>query len=436
MSKPPKLPDSGRIAYAGPALRAEAKAEIEAAGYDVAVVEERKSELPFGTVMLVFGTGVRHPNLAALQRDAVAAGIPDLTDLAFLSHLGTKLRTSRKQRVLITGSAGKSTTAALFRDMLNRSKLESRIVGAQSGYLNALGSRAAFLVLTAVPDQVRHAERIGFGAAAVLNLTEEKGHDPSARTKSACAEALTAAPFGVLGTDDVAAQSLLMTIRRMSGSSAREIVPVSGGSTLSGGYFVIDRVLYGAKLGRTRRAASFAEGSTLIGDHFGQSAAAAAALASHYGCNDEQIGGALSAYQGLPGRFDCVATKGRIVFVDDRAARSVSSAAASIGACPDVFWIGHRAGSLPKRVKDSVRGSFYLRGEDGSGPPMDGVTSFDDATKAAEMALASAEELLRREPDAAPVLLFAPGAHGFDSAGEVFKRFASEAAKEGDRIRA
>jgi UDP-N-acetylmuramoylalanine--D-glutamate ligase len=436
MSKPLKLPSSGRIAYVGPALRPEAAAEIEAAGYELTLVEEHQSELPFGAAMLVYAAGVRHPHLAALQRDAVAAGIPDITDLSLLSHLSSRLRTSRKQRVLITGSAGKSTTAALLRDMLGRAKLEARIIGAEGGYLNALGSRAAFIVLTVMPDAVSRAERVGFGAAAVLNLVERDGHDPSSKTKAACAEALTAAPFGVLGTDDVAAQSLLMTIRRMSGSSAREIVPVSGGSTLSGGYFAIDRVLYGAKLGRTRRVSSFTEGSALIGDHFGQSAAAAAALATFFGCNDEQIGAALNAYQGLPGRFDCVAAKGRIVFIDDRAARTVSAAAASIGACPDVFWIGHRAGSLPKRIKEGVRGSFFLRGPDGSGPPVDNVTTFEEVGAAARAALRAAEELLLREPEAAPVLLFAPGRRGFDEAGAAFARFAAETASEGDRIRA
>lgn len=212
-----------------------------------------------------------------------------------------------------------------------------------------------------------------------------------------------------------------MAVRRRSTSSARSIVPISGGATLSDGYFAIDRCVYAIRNGRTRRVAGFTETAALLGDHFGQDAAAAAAVAGFFGVNDDDIADGLRGFRGLEGRFDCIGTEGRIVFVDDRFARTRASTEAAVAACPELFWIGHRLGDIARRTRSAMRGAFFLVAPDDQDPPIDGVVTFRDADDATAAALRAAEELIRREPQAAPVILFSPGAPGFHRQGELFR---------------
>ena len=98
------------------------------------------------------------------------------------------------------------------------------------------------------------------GDAIVLNLTEERGAQVGDKAREASIELLTTAQVAVLGTDDIGCQSLLMAVRRQSASSARDIVAVSGGATLSDGWFALERNLYAVRGGRTRRIGSYLEG--------------------------------------------------------------------------------------------------------------------------------------------------------------------------------
>lgn len=423
MEETAKLPDSGLIAYFGPALTHAASRVLEDRGLAVHRIEPDAPdpELPHTASAFVYGIGLEHPVRAVLQREAVRRGLPVLSDLAALGMLADEMSVPQTHRVLITGSAGKSLTAALLIRLLAQAGRDAKEVESERGFLNALGATSEYLVFRCRPSEVVFAERIALAGAVVLNLYDRDGIAVGEKSRSACAELLTASAVGILGTDDLGAQALLMAVRRASVSAARGIIPVSGGSTLSDGWFAVDRAIYAGRNGRTRRVASYAESTVLLGEHFAQDAAAAAAMASHLGATDDQIAAGLRGFRGLDGRFDCIGTEGRIVFVDDRHARCEASAAAAIAACPDVFWIGAKSGDLPKKVKAAMRGHYILTATDGSGPPVDGVVTFKDGGEATEAALRAAQELLTREPDAAPVLLFSPGAAGFERQGELFR---------------
>ncbi|GGY41642.1 Mur ligase family protein [Parvularcula lutaonensis] len=423
MTETAKLPDSGPIAYLGPALEESALAALKMRGFELDVLntDSPAQELPAGATAFVHGLGLEHPVSAALQREAVGKNLPVFTDLAFLGAVAQHLPVPDARRVLITGSAGKSTTAALLARILAQGGQDCAQVSAESGFLNAMAKRAENLIIRVRPSAVRYMEDFAAGVGVVLNLTEEQGGPVSPKTKESCVRLLTAARLGVLGADDSGAQALLMALRRQSASSAREIIPISGGSTLSDGYFAIDRVVYSVRNGRTRRIASYAESAVLLGDHFAQDAAAACAVAGHFGVTDDQIAEGLAAYRGLQGRFDCIGTEGRVVFVDDRFARCAASTKAAIDACPEVFWVGHRMGDVSKKTRAAMRGAFYVTAPDGFGPPVDNVVTFKDAEDATSAALRAAADLIRRQPGATPVILFSPGADGFDRQGELFR---------------
>lgn len=414
------LPKGGKVSYLGPELSASAIAAIEAEGFtfETSPLDTAEAQLPEDTAVLVLGIGSDHPIKAALQAAAVQRDIPVVSDLRFLAAVQDQLTTPAERRVLITGSAGKTVTAAILMRLLAEGGKEAMAITASDGYLNLLGYRAEAAIFHASPSAVRDAEELSLGSSVVLNLSEESGLPVGERAQLACSTLLAATTLSVLGADDPMCQSLLMGVRR---SAKGTLVPVSGGATLSDGWFAIDRTIYAVRNGRTRRVAAYAESVSLIGDHFGQDAAAAAAVASHLGVSDDAIGRGLVAFRGVAGRFDCIGTDGGIVFVDDRYASCPPSTEAAIAACPEVFWIGHRQGKLPAKVKAALRGSFFLKHPEEDGPPVDDVVTFADAETASEAAMRAAQDLVARDPGATPVLLFSPGSLGFDRQGELFR---------------
>lgn len=417
------IPEAGRVAYLGPQLEEGACRTVRDLGYmlDILPLDAVEPDLSEEVDLLVLGIGTEHPLRAAYQAEAGRRGVAMVNDLAFLGRLEAAMKVPRDRRIVITGSAGKTVTAALLIGLLGRGGLEAEALTASSGYLNALGSGAGHLVFHVAPSSMREAASLCAGSVAVLNLSEEAGLPVGQKAREACFRILLDSSFGILGADDTATQSLLMAVRRREASTGARVVPISGGATLSDGWFALDRSVYAIRNGRTRRVAGYSASATLIGDHFGQDAAAAAALAAHFGVSDDRIAAGLVAFPGVAGRFDCIGAHGRVVFVDDRHASCPASTDAAIAACPEVLWIGRRHGRLSAKARASLKGSFFLQGGDPADPPVDGVVTFADAEGATAAALRAAEDLVRRDPGSTPVVLFSPGAPGFDRQGELFR---------------
>lgn len=423
------IPEGAHITYLGPELAPAARAAVDRAGFKLLCItpDTADNELPDTTDALVLGLGLSHPLKGALQKEATRRDIPVYSDLGLLAHLQQSLRVPAAKRVAISGIAGKTVTTAMLLALLSQSGQDAAAFGAADGYLNALGVRTEVLVFHVEPSVVADILPLPVGAAAVLNLMQTSHGPVGEKAREACCALLSGATYAVLGADDTGTQSLLMAVRRRCMTAAQALVPISGGATLSDGWFAIDRAIYAIRHGRTRRVAGYASSPVIIGDHFGQDAAAAAALAAHYGVSDDHISSALQGFRGVAGRFDCVGAKGRIVFVDDRFASNEASASAAVAACHELFWVGSRMGPLAAKVEAGVRGRFFLAHPDGSGPPVDDVVTFNNAETATRAALQAAEELAAREPKATPVVLFSPGAPGFDRQGELFRLIAAEA---------
>ncbi|MEM9809679.1 MAG: hypothetical protein AAF788_00480 [Pseudomonadota bacterium] len=418
------LPLQGLVAYLGPALNVEALAALEARGYrmeELGTIGGPEQALPEDADALILAVGADHPMRAPLRKEAEKRGIPCANDLDLLTVLDGDLATIAKRRVLISGSAGKSVTSALTLEIAMRGGLNAQNFSAQDGYLNCL-SKCRDVVIFEVPvSSLASAARLDPSIVALLNLSEEDGRPISQKAKEAAADSLINARVSVLGADDLGTQSLMMRVRRQSARGDAHLVPISGGATLSDGCFAIEQAVYAIRNGRTRRIASFAGSAVLLGNHMAQNAAAASAIAAELGVPDDTIAAGLLAFRGVAGRFDCIGTNGRIVFVDDRMATCAVSTVQAIAACPDVFWIGHRHGDLSAKTKSLMKGQFFLASLDGSGPPVDGVVTFKDADDATAAALQAAQDLMRVEPRATPVVLFSPGTPGYAPQGELFR---------------
>jgi UDP-N-acetylmuramoylalanine-D-glutamate ligase len=425
------FPLSGRLAYVGPPLGHAARYVLEGRGFIIDQtqgVDEVADVFAASPDLVVLGSSAEHTKVrTAVQTEAGRRNVPCVSDLTLVTAMQGDLTVPATRRVLVTGSAGKTSTAALLQTVLGRQQREVAIVRGEEGYLNALGRRAEIMILIVPPSQLRYGVDLSAMVTAVLNFTEEGSLPVGQKAREAAIQLLAGSGLAVIGADDPGAQGLMMELRRRQGTKLENLVPVSGGATLADGCFTIERTVYSIRHGRTRRVADVKDSAALVGDHFGQDCAAVAAISSHLGLSDEQIAEGLLNYRGLSGRFDFIGTDERLIFVDDRHAVCGISTVAAIAACPDVFWIGHRTGDLPKKVKAAARGFFYLAGEDGSGPPVDGVVTFSSIEAACQAAFRAARDLLRREPRATPVILFSPGSPGYEREGEAFRVHALEA---------
>ncbi|MEM7739564.1 MAG: hypothetical protein AAF225_02040 [Pseudomonadota bacterium] len=436
MLKSSRFPDEGLLAYLGPALTVSALAALEGRGYkiiELVAPGQPDSDLPDSINGLILGIGCSHPLRGAFQTEAERRGLPCATDLAFLAEIQLTMAAKPRRRIVITGSAGKSFTSVLAQHLLLQGGVQAEWVSDDEGYLNLLGSKCEAALLEVPTASCREAIGLHPGVVAVLNLSDEHGGPIAPSLRDAAADLLVSAPVGVLGADDLGTQSLMMTARRRMRPGDQRLVPISGGATLSDGCFALDQSIYANTKGRTRRIAQFNGSPVLLGTHLAQDAAAAVALAMEFHVNDTSIGHGLATFRGLSGRFDCIGTDGRVVFVDDRSSTSLASTEAAIAACPDVFWIGQTLGPLPKKIKSLIRSAFYVTPPDGSGPPADGIVTFKDADEATAAALRSATDVMRAEPLATPVILFSPGGRGLERQGELFRIKALSFLSEGQR---
>ncbi len=436
MKKGRRFPEQGLLAYIGPALTVSALAALESHGYKILELTspgQPDSDLPKDAEGLILGVGCTHPLRGAFQTEAEKRGMPCGSDLVFLAEIQVRMDVIPRQRVVITGSAGKSFTAVLTQHLLQQGGIQAEWASSNEGYLNLMGSKCEVALLEVPTASSRDAMGLSPGIVTVLNLSDEYGGPVVPSMRDAAADLLVQAPVGILGADDLGTQSLMMTARRRMHPGEQRLVPISGGATLSDGCFALDQSIYANSKGRTRRIAQYSGSPVLLGSHLAQDAAAAVALAMEFHVSDSSIGNGLGTFRGLAGRFDCIGTDGRIVFVDDRASSSLASTEAAIAACPDVFWIGHSLGPLPKKIKAAIRSPFYVTAPDGSGPPADGIVTFKDADEATTAALRAASETMRTEPQATPVILFSPGMPGFERQGELFRIKALSFLNEGRR---
>ncbi|HET6185305.1 MAG TPA: UDP-N-acetylmuramoyl-L-alanine--D-glutamate ligase [Acetobacteraceae bacterium] len=274
---------------------------------------------------LILSPGIPHclPAPHRLARRAREAGWPILSD-AELLYRAVRKSGSRARLAGITGTNGKSTTTALLAHMLS----EAGIPNAAGGNL---GTPA--LALPLLPDGGVYAlemssymlERIAtlrFDAAAMLNLSPDHldRHGDLARylaAKRAIFAGQQVGDLAVVGTDDEPSR---LTAAWLATRPARVVTVSETGPPL-------------------------ADAPALPGPHNVQNAAAAAAMARHFGAPDAAIARALASFPGLPHRQQMLGRAGGIAFVNDSKATNADSAARALACYPRVVWI---AGGIAK----------------------------------------------------------------------------------------
>jgi UDP-N-acetylmuramoylalanine--D-glutamate ligase len=273
-----------------------------------------------------------HPTAAA----ALAAGIPILSD-ADLLYQAVRAAGSQARFIGVTGTNGKSTTTALIAHILAESGREVAAggnLGPAALALPLLGHNGLY-VLEMSSYMLERLGRIRFDAAVMLNLSPDHldrhgDMDGYAAAKRAVFARQYKGNLALVGTDDA-----------YSAKMAAEL----GAKTVSGEHQADFCCADGVLMDEAGPIMPMADAPTLPGAHNAQNAAAAAAVALHFGVPRGAIASAIASFPGLPHRQQRVATVDGVPYVDDSKATNADAAARALSCYQRIVWI---AGGVSK----------------------------------------------------------------------------------------
>ena len=248
--------------------------------------------------------------------------------------------------VAVTGSNGKSTTAALIHHILVENGRPAQLAGnigrgildiepahdgevvvlELSSYQTDLARSmtpdvAVFTNLT--PDHLDRHGGLGGYFAAKRRLFAEGGPDRA-----------------VIGVDEPEGRYIANQL--IEGPADDRVIRVSSGKKLTGqgwNVFVRKGFLAEHRKGRQVGAIDLRGVTGLPGAHNHQNACAAYAACRTLGLGPKGIEQALRSYPGLPHRSQVIAEKDGVTFVNDSKATNVDSAAKALQAFPKIRWI-------------------------------------------------------------------------------------------------
>ena len=322
--------------------------------------------------------------------------------------------------IAVTGSNGKSTTAALIHHILEEAGRPTQLAGnigrgvldideAHDGEVIVLelSSYQTDLARALTPDVAvwtnlspdhldRHAGMGGYFAAK-RRLFAEGGPDRA-----------------VIGVDEVEGQYIANQLSQ--GPADDRVIRVSSGQKLGGeGWNVFARkgFLSEYRKGRQTGAIDLRPIAGLPGVHNHQNACAAYAACRTLGIGPKVIEAALHSFKGLPHRSQLIAERGGVRFVNDSKATNVDSAAKALAAFDKIRWICgglEKEGGLDGLLPAPTVVKAYVIGREAAAFAMKlkGV----DAEVCGDMATAVARAA--EDAQAGETVLLAPAAASFD----------------------
>jgi UDP-N-acetylmuramoylalanine--D-glutamate ligase len=331
--------------------------------------------------------------------------------------------------IAVTGSNGKSTTAALIHHILIENGRPAQLAGnigrgvldidpAYDGEVVVLelSSYQIDLARSLTPDVAvwtnlspdhldRHAGLGGYFAAK-RRLFAEGGPDRA-----------------VIGVDEVEGRYIANQL--IEGASDDRVIRVSSGQKLVGqGWSVFARKGFLSEFRKGRQVGSIdlRDITELPGAHNHQNACAAYAACRTLGLGPKGIEAALRSFGGLPHRSQIIATHAGVTFVNDSKATNVDSAAKALQAFANIRWIcgglqkdGGLDGLLPHMGR-VIKAYVIGREAEGFARQLTGAEAEVCGTMETAIARAVAEA------QEGEVVLLAPAAASFDQYDSFEKR--------------
>jgi UDP-N-acetylmuramoylalanine--D-glutamate ligase len=380
-----------------------------------------------GVALLVVSPGIPHlyPAPNAVIAAAWDAEVPIDNDIGlFFRSFATQDWESfdtMPRVIAVTGSNGKSTTAALIHHILVENGRPAQLAGnigrgvldiepahdgevvvlELSSYQTDLARHmtpdvAVFTNLS--PDHLDRHAGLGGYFAAKRRLFAEGGPDRA-----------------IIGVDE--AEGRYMANQLSEGPGDDRVIRISSGQKLAGeGWNVFARKGFLAEHRKGRQVGSIDLRAIagLPGAHNHQNACAAYAACRTLGLGPKGIEAAMQSYPGLPHRSQVVAVRDGVSFVNDSKATNVDSAAKALAAFPKIRWIcgglqkeGGLDGLLPHLGHVS---KAYVIGREAADFARQLTGAEAEVCGTMEVAVAKAAA----EAEAGEVVLLAPAAASFD----------------------
>jgi len=270
-----------------------------------------------------------HPD-HPLAREAIAADVPIITDFdLFHRHYATF------QTIGITGTNGKSTTAALMHHILQ-----------SAGNPTLLGGNIGIPILSLDPEdmkwgvwelssyQLELSKNLDLDVAVWLNLQPDHldRHKTLAAYQAAKQKIFNGVKRGiVLGIDDPCLEELSKTLQGVP------LIPISVKQSV--GIYSKDGWLFDTIFERGKRVLCLDEYLRLRGEHNHQNIAAAYAVSRLLGLSVATIAQGIASFPGLKHRQQWVRQIGDIIFINDSKATNVDAAARALACFDDIYWI-------------------------------------------------------------------------------------------------
>ena len=305
-----------------------------------------------GLSALIVSPGIPHlypaPHPAVAR--ALEAGVPVDNDIGlFFAALGQAdwARFDRPPRVIaVTGSNGKSTTAALLHHTLEAAGVEAHLAGNIGRGVLDLDppGDGAVIVLELSSYQTELARALTPDIAVFTNLTPDHLDRHGGMGGYFAAKRRLFSEGGpdraVIGVDE--AEGRMLANQLAAGPGDDRVIRISGARALSGpGWSVAAKkgFLAERRKGRQIAAIDLREIAGLPGAHNHQNACAAFAALRAIGLAPRTIEAGFRSFEGLPHRSQLVAEKGGVRFVNDSKATNADSAAQALAAFPRIRWI-------------------------------------------------------------------------------------------------
>ncbi|HEU4475211.1 MAG TPA: UDP-N-acetylmuramoyl-L-alanine--D-glutamate ligase [Methyloceanibacter sp.] len=314
-----------------------------------------------GLAALVLAPGIplTHPAPHWSVARAREAGVELIGDIELFFRERALAATPGKV-VVVTGTNGKSTTAALtahlFESAGRRVALGGNIGKAVLDLEPFAGDLTYVIELSSF--QIELAPAIAPDAAALLNITPDHldRHgtiENYARIKASIFAHLPADGTAVVSIDDAPSRAIADGLK---GPFA--VKRVSVGHTVDTGVYALDGLMHEMEQGRELARVDLAGIGSLRGAHNWQNAAFAYALARSQGLNAAAILQGLQSFAGLAHRMQQVARRGKVLFVNDSKATNAEAAGKALASFADIYWI---IGGRPKEGGLAGLEPFYGR---------------------------------------------------------------------------
>lgn len=310
-----------------------------AAGLDLSDLQETDwSKLE--ALVLAPGVPLTHPEPHWTVSRAQAAGVEIIGDTELFFRERAALR-SESRVVAITGTNGKSTTAALTAHVLRTADIPTSLggnIGRAILDLEPFSDERVYVVEFS-SYQIDLTPHLNATAAALLNITPDhldRHGDMAnyARVKSGIFSGLQQDGVAVVSVDDEYSKAIADDLEGRLG-----VRRVSIKKQVRNGVFVEDRSLVRVIDGERQPAVPIGDAVSLRGTHNAQNAGVTLALTEHLGLHPNQISAGFASFPGLEHRMQEVGRSGPVLFINDSKATNADAAAHALSSFDDIFWI-------------------------------------------------------------------------------------------------